>query len=96
MLLGSHPKFDQPTSGELSSVSGVFTLPIVADLLTSTELERLTLSVLAKPRPLSLVQRDVVIREILNDYDRERRHTRGRFSPFPGTLAGAVRRDGVM
>ena len=55
-----------PTSGG-GSVSGVVTLRHVASLLTATELEKLTLSVLAKLRPFSLVQRDTVIREILED-----------------------------
>lgn len=77
-------------------VSIMFTLRDVASLLTSTGLERLTQSMLAKLRPLSLVQRDTVIREILEDYDRERRHSRSRFSSSSTTLAGAIRRDGVM
>jgi hypothetical protein len=76
-------------------ITGDYALP-VAGLLTSTELEKLTLGVLAKLRPLSLVQRDTVIREIREDYDRGRRHSRSRFSSYSTTLAGAVRRDGVM
>jgi hypothetical protein len=78
-----------------SCIQGDYTLG-VANLLTADELEKLTRSVLAKLRPLSLVQRETVIREILEDYDRDRRHSRSRFSSYSTTLAGAVRRDGVM
>lgn len=67
---------------------------IVASLLTSTELDKLTEGVLAKLRPLPLVQREIVIRRLV-EYDERARQRSPRFSPA-SRLALAVRRDGVM
>ena len=73
-----------------SSVSRVITLRHVANLLTSDELDKLTRSVLAKLRPLSSVQRETVIRQILEVDDWRRRHHRRGFTP-PTTFAAAIR-----
>jgi hypothetical protein len=73
----------------------VITLRHVANILTSDELDKLTRSVLAKLRPLSSVQRETVIRQILEVDDWRRRHHRRGFTP-PTTFAAAIRRDGVM
>ncbi|MDP9274377.1 MAG: hypothetical protein M3O99_02125 [Chloroflexota bacterium] len=70
---------------------GVYTLR-VANLLTTDELEKLTRSVLAKLRPLPLVQRETVIRAIL-EADNKARRSRGFVSTT--SFAAAVRRDGV-
>jgi len=67
----------------------------VADLLTSTELEKLTRSMLARLRPLSLVQRETVIRAILEDDDRVRRRHRRIQSLEHLRLRGAARRSDV-
>ncbi len=76
------------------SVPWVFTLRHVANLLTTDELEKVTLSMVAKLRPLSLVQRETVIRAVLEDDERARRRRRG--SSPSTTFALAVRRDSVM
>ncbi|MDP9276453.1 MAG: hypothetical protein M3O99_12785 [Chloroflexota bacterium] len=62
--------------------------------MTTDELEKVTGSVLAKLRPLSRVQRESVIRRILEADERARRHSSRGWTP--STLAAAVRRDGVM
>jgi hypothetical protein len=73
----------------------VITLRCIANLLTADELDKLTRSVLAKLRPLSLVQREIVMRALLEDDDRARQRSSRGFSPS-STLAMTVRRDGVM
>ena len=82
-LLGGRPR----------CIQGDYTLR-VATLLTSDELEKIKRSTLDKLRPLSLVQREIVIRAILEDDDRFRRRHRG-FNAA-SSFALTVRRDGVM
>ena len=73
-------------------IRGDYTLP-VGSLLTTDELDKLTRSVLAKLRPLALVQRETVIRAVLeDDYRARRSYGFGSTTSF----AAAVRRDGVM
>ena len=68
-------------------------VPLVANLLTADALEKITRSVLAKLRPLARIQRETVIRAVLeDDYRARRSHGFGSTTTF----AAAVQRDGVM
>lgn len=75
-------------------IRGDYTLP-VASLLPADELEKLTRSMVDKMRPLPLVQREIVIRRLVDYDERARRHSPQGVTPST-TLAMVVRRDGVM
>jgi hypothetical protein len=89
------PAAREADAGPEGRVSTVITLPHVGSLLTTDKLDKLTRSMAAKLRPLSLAQREVVIRRILEADDWARRHS-GRGWTRSTTLAATIRRDGVM